>query len=110
VGKILGFWGLGLTNSPGEMNDGRPGLLLIKLVGSPMDGTMGREALGSGWGLWLGRKITRIVFKWSPKLLIVDEEDGVLEVIWKSFLLSCRIGIDIFNDLLVSGNDSNGNS
>jgi hypothetical protein len=59
-----------------------------------------------GWG----RKITRIVFKWSPKLLIVDEEDGVLEVIWKSFLLSCRIGIDIFNDLLVSGNDSNGNS
>jgi hypothetical protein len=71
-----------------------------------MDGTMGRKGWDwGGVGSWVeGEKFTRMVFKWSPKLLIVDEEDGVLEVIWKSFLLSYRIGIDIFNDLLVSGN------
>jgi hypothetical protein len=63
------------------------------------------EGAGIGVGsLVEGEKFTRMVFKWSPKLLIVDEEDGVLEVIWKKFLLSYRIGIDIFNDLLVSGN------
>ncbi len=54
--KILGFWGFGLTSSPGEMKDKRSGLLLIKLVGGLMDGTMGREALGLSWGRWMREK------------------------------------------------------